>query len=216
MNTVIIAVAAYLIGSVSFAVIVSRAFGLPDPRTYGSGNPGATNVLRSGRKSAAVLTLVGDALKGWAAVWLAARFADAGTAELAMALAGALSVIGHMYPVFHRFEGGKGVATALGVLSGFNAYIALGGISTWIIIAVFFRMSSLASIIAAAFAPFATWMFYGIAHPFFASVAVVAALLIYRHHANIRKILAGTENRFGQKARLTPDEDPRDPSADAR
>ena len=202
MNTVILAAAAYLIGSVSFAVIVSRAFGLPDPRTYGSGNPGATNVLRSGRKSAAVITLLGDAFKGWVAVWLAARFATPGDAALTMALAGALSVIGHMVPVFHRFEGGKGVATALGVLLGFHPYIALGAVGTWIIMVVFFRMSSLASITAAAFAPFATWMFFGFTHPFFASVAVVAVLLIYRHHANIKKILNGTESRLGQKARV--------------
>jgi len=200
MNTVILAVAAYLIGSVSFAVIVSRAFGLPDPRTYGSGNPGASNVLRSGHKSAAVHTLLGDAFKGWFAVWIAARFATPGTAELAMALAGALSVIGHMVPVFHRFQGGKGVATALGVLIGFNLYLGLGALSTWIIIAVFFRMSSLASITAAAFAPFATWMFYGFSHVFFMSVMVVAVLLIYRHHTNIRNILTGKENKFGQKA----------------
>jgi glycerol-3-phosphate acyltransferase PlsY len=202
MNTALLAVAAYLIGSISFAVIVSRAFGLPDPRTYGSGNPGATNVLRSGRKSAAVITLLGDALKGWVAVWLAARYATPGDAELTMALAGALSVIGHMVPVFHRFQGGKGVATALGVLLGYHLYIALGAAGTWIIMVVFFRMSSLASITAAAFAPFATWMFYGFTHPFFASVAVVAVLLIYRHHANIRKILNGTESKLGQKAKV--------------
>ncbi len=202
MNTAFLAVAAYLIGSVSFAVIVSRAFGLPDPRTYGSGNPGATNVLRSGRKSAAVITLLGDTFKGWIAVWLAAHFATPGAAELTVALAGALSVIGHMFPVFHRFQGGKGVATALGVLFGFNLYLGLGAAGTWIIIAVFFRMSSLASITAAAFASFATWMFYGFSHPFFASVTVVALLLIYRHHANIKKILAGTENKFGQKAKI--------------
>ena len=202
MNAALLAVIAYLIGSVSFAVIVSRAFGLPDPRTYGSGNPGATNVLRSGRKSAAVITLFGDAFKGCVAVWLAARFATPDDAVLTMALAGALSVIGHMYPVFHRFEGGKGVATALGVLFGYHPYIALGALGTWIIMVVFFRMSSLASITAAAFAPFATWMFFGFAHPFFASVAVVAVLLIYRHHANIQKILNGTESKLGQKAKI--------------
>jgi glycerol-3-phosphate acyltransferase PlsY len=201
MNTVILAAAAYLIGSVSFAVIVSRAFGMPDPRTYGSGNPGATNVLRSGRKSAAVITLLGDVFKGWIAVWMAARFAPPENAALVMALAGALSILGHMYPVFHRFEGGKGVATALGMLLGFHVYIALGAMSTWIIIALFFRMSSLASITAAAFAPFATWMFYGFAHPFFASVMVVAVLLIYRHQANIKKILSGTESKLGQRAK---------------
>lgn len=200
MNTALLAVAAYLIGSVSFAVIVSRVFGLPDPRTYGSENPGATNVLRSGRKSAAMITLLGDALKGWAPVWLAARYADSGAVELTMALAALLAVIGHMYPVFHRFQGGKGVATALGVLFGIHVYIALGAVGTWLIMVIFFRMSSLASITAAAFAPFATWMFYGFAHPFFASVAVMAVLLIYRHRANIKKILAGTESKLGQKA----------------
>ena len=201
MNTVILAVAAYLIGSVSFAVIVSRVFRLPDPRTYGSGNPGATNVLRSGRKVAAVITLLGDAFKGWIPVWLAARLAAPGDAELTMALAAVLAVIGHMFPAFHRFHGGKGVATALGVLFGFHLYIALGAASAWVIMVGFFRMSSLASITAAAFAPFATWMFYGLSHPFFASVAVIAVLLICRHHANIRKILAGTESRLGAKAK---------------
>lgn len=200
MNTALLAVAAYLIGSVSFAVIVSRVFGLPDPRTYGSENPGATNVLRSGRKSAAMITLLGDALKGWAPVWLAARYADSGAVELTMALAALLAVIGHMYPVFHRFRGGKGVATALGVLFGIHVYIALGAVGTWLIMVIFFRMSSLASITAAAFAPFATWMFFGFAHPFFVSVAVMAVLLIYRHQANIKKILAGTESKLGQKA----------------
>ncbi|MCE9641833.1 MAG: glycerol-3-phosphate 1-O-acyltransferase PlsY [Betaproteobacteria bacterium] len=201
MTTVVLAIAAYLVGSVSFAVIVSRVFRLPDPRTYGSGNPGATNVLRSGNKAAALLTLVGDALKGWLAVWLAQRFAPAGDAGTAMAIAGALSVIGHMYPLFHRFQGGKGVATALGVLFGFSVYLGLGAMSTWLIIAVFFRMSSVASMITALFAPFATWLLFGVTHPFFASVVLLAVLLIYRHRRNIKNILAGTENRFGQKAR---------------
>ncbi len=200
MNTVILAVAAYLIGSVSFAVITSRAFRLPDPRTYGSGNPGATNVLRSGNKAAAVLTLLGDALKGWLPVWLAQHFSSAEAAPLAMAIAGSLAVIGHMVPVFHRFHGGKGVATALGALFGFSVYLGLGAISTWLIILLFFRMSSFASIIAALFAPFAAWLLFGFAHPFFASVVVVAILLIYRHRQNIKNILAGTESKLGQKA----------------
>jgi acyl phosphate:glycerol-3-phosphate acyltransferase len=203
MHTVILAAAAYLIGSVSFAVLMSRVFGLADPRTYGSGNPGATNVLRSGNKAAAVLTLLGDALKGWVAVWLAQHFAPAGAIELTMAVAGAFSVIGHMYPVFHRFQGGKGVATALGALFGFSVYLGLGAISTWLIIALFFRMSSLASIVSALFAPFATWMLFGFAHPFFASVSVVAVLLLYRHRQNIKNILAGTESKIGQKAKPT-------------
>ena len=201
MNTVILAVAAYLMGSVSFAVISSMAFRLPDPRTYGSGNPGATNVLRSGNKAAAILTLLGDALKGWFAVWLAQHFLPPEIATGGMALAGALAVIGHMYPVFHRFQGGKGVATALGVLFGFSVYLGLGAISTWLIIAVFFRISSFAAIIAALFAPFATWMLFGYTHPFFASVLLVAILLIYRHRQNIKNILAGTESRLGQKSK---------------
>lgn len=201
MNTVTLAIAAYLIGSVSFAVIMCRVFQLPDPRTYGSGNPGATNVLRSGHKAAAVLTLLGDGFKGWFAVWLAQHFAPADMAPLAMAIAGALAVIGHMYPIFHRFQGGKGVATALGSLFGFSVYLGLGAISTWLIIAIFFRMSSFASITTALFAPFATWMLFGFSHPFFASVALVAVLLIYRHRQNIKNILAGTERKLGQKAK---------------
>ncbi len=199
MTTVILALAAYLVGSVSFAVLTSLAFRLPDPRSYGSGNPGATNVLRSGNKAAAVLTLLGDAFKGWLAVWLAHYFSPADTAPLAMAVAGAMAVIGHMYPVFHRFQGGKGMATALGALFGFSVYLGLGAISTWLIIAIFFRMSSFASITAALFAPFATWILFGWAHPFFASAMLVAVLLVYRHRQNIKNILAGTESKLGQK-----------------
>ena len=201
MNTVILALAAYLIGSVSFAVIASLAFRLPDPRTYGSGNPGATNVLRSGNKAAAVLTLLGDGFKGWLAVWLAQVFSSADAAPLTMAIAGALAVLGHMYPVFHRFKGGKGVATTLGVLFGLSVYLGLGAISTWLIMAVFFRMSSFASIATALFAPFATWMLFGFAHPFFVSVTLVSVVLIYRHRQNIKNILAGTESKLGQKSK---------------
>ena len=160
------------------------------------------NVLRSGNKVAALLTLLGDALKGWLAVWLAQRFAPAGDAELAMAIAGVSSVIGHMYPLYHRFQGGKGVATALGALFGFSVYLGLGAISTWIIIAAFFRMSSFASMASALFVPFATWMLFGVTHPFFASVVLLAVLLIYRHRQNIKNILAGTESKLGQKASL--------------
>ncbi len=197
MTLIALTLLAYLLGSVSFAVIVSRAFGLPDPRTYGSGNPGATNVLRSGKKAAAVLTLLGDSVKGWLAVWVAQRYAAVDVTELTMAVAGVAVVLGHMWPVFHRFEGGKGVATAFGVLFGFNLYVALGAGATWIIIAVFFRMASLASITAAAFAPFATWLLYNFAHPFFASVFVIAVLLIYRHRSNIRNLAAGKERKIG-------------------
>ena len=139
---------AYLLGSVSFAVVVSRAYRLPDPREYGSGNPGATNVLRSGRKSAAVLTLLGDSAKGWAAVFLAQQWSAEGR-ELAMALAALAVILGHMYPLFHKFKGGKGVATALGVLLGLNWILALGTLTTWITIAVFFRYSSLAALVSA-------------------------------------------------------------------
>ena len=198
MNTVILVTVAYLIGSVSFAVIISRTFRLPDPRTYGSGNPGATNVLRSGRKSAAVLTLLGDSIKGWVAVVLARQFAVPAEIEIAMAAAGVAVVIGHMYPVFHRFQGGKGVATALGVLFGFNVYVALGAAATWIVIAVFFRISSLAAIVASVFVPVAMAVMYNPAHPFFYASLVLAVLLIYRHKANIVKLLAGGESRIGR------------------
>ena len=197
--TALLAFAAYLLGSISFALVASRAFGLADPRTYGSGNPGATNVLRSGNKVAAVVTLLGDALKGCVAVWLAQRFAEPHMTDTTVALAGALAVIGHMYPVFHGFKGGKGVATALGVLFGFSVYLGLGAISTWLIIAFFFRVSSLAAIVAAAFAPFATWMLFSAVHPYFFAVCVVAVLLVMRHRENIRKIFNGTESRIGQK-----------------
>jgi len=198
MNTVILVAVAYFIGSVSFAVIISRTFRLPDPRTYGSGNPGATNVLRSGRKSAAVLTLLGDSIKGWVAVVLARQFAVPAEIEIAAAAAGVAVVIGHMYPVFHRFQGGKGVATALGVLFGFNVYVALGTAATWIVIAVFFRISSLAAIVASVFVPVAMVAMYNPAHPFFAASLVIAVLLIYRHKANIVKLLAGSESRIGR------------------
>jgi len=198
MNTVILVAVAYLIGSVSFAVIISRTFRLPDPRTYGSGNPGATNVLRSGRKSAAVLTLLGDSIKGWVAVVLARQFAVPAEIEIAVAAAGVAVVIGHMYPVFHRFQGGKGVATGLGVLLGFNVYVALGTAATWIVIAVFFRISSLAAIVASVFAPVAMVVMYNPAHPFFAASLAIAVLLVYRHKANIVKLLAGSESRIGR------------------
>src|SRR6478752_3059723 len=141
MNLVASIAIAYLIGSISFAVLVSRAFGLPDPRSYGSGNPGATNVLRTGKKGAAALTLLGDGAKGWLAVVIASRFAEPASSEAAMAAAAVAVVLGHMYPVFFRFQGGKGVATALGVLVALNVYLAAGAIATWAIIAAFFRIS---------------------------------------------------------------------------
>src|SRR5688572_692183 len=150
---------AYLIGSISFAVLVSRAFGLPDPHTYGSGNPGATNVLRTGRKAAAALTFLGDAFKGWFAVVLVHNHV---VAEPIAAAAAAVAVtLGHMYPAFHRFRGGKGVATAMGVLLALDPWLAAGAAATWVIIAVFFRISSLAALVAAAFVPFFAFFLHG-------------------------------------------------------
>jgi acyl phosphate:glycerol-3-phosphate acyltransferase len=199
MSTLISTLLAYVIGSVSFAVIVSRVYGLPDPRGYGSGNPGATNVLRTGKKSAAALTLLGDGLKGWLAVYLAQQFADPGAMETDMALAAVAVTLGHIFPVFFRFAGGKGVSTALGVLIGLNAYVAAGAAVTWIIIAFFFRISSLASLVAALFAPFAALLLYDAAHPFLWSLVVVAALLFWRHRANIQNLVAGRESRIGSR-----------------
>lgn len=198
MVTVTLTLLAYLIGSISFAVVMSRAFGLPDPRTYGSGNPGATNVLRTGKKPAAALTLLGDGAKGWLAVVIAARYAQPDAAEVTMAAAAVAVVVGHMYPVFFGFKGGKGVATALGVLLGLNLYVAIGTIVTWLIIAGFFRLSSLAAIVSALFAVFFTLILYDAAHPYFIGVAIIAALLIWRHKSNIRKLIAGTEGRLGK------------------
>jgi acyl phosphate:glycerol-3-phosphate acyltransferase len=185
---------AYLLGSLSFAVIVSRLVGLPDPRSYGSGNPGATNVLRTGRKSAAVVTLLGDASKGWLAVYAARMMTGSDTAAALAALA---VVAGHMYPVFFRFRGGKGVATALGTLLALNLYLGIGALATWVIIAAFFRISSLAALVSAIFVPFFTLILFNLAHPYFAALSVMALLLVWRHRANIRNLIAGTESRIG-------------------
>lgn len=197
MTALLLAFIAYLIGSISFAVVVSRAFGLPDPRSYGSHNPGATNVLRTGRKPAAVLTLLGDSAKGWVAVVMAARYADSDAVQLTMSAAAFAVVLGHVFPVFFRFQGGKGVSTALGVLIGLDVYVAAGTAATWIIMAVFFRISSLSALVAAAFAPFFTLILYNAAHPFLLGVCAVSALLVWRHKSNIRNLLAGTEGRLG-------------------
>jgi acyl phosphate:glycerol-3-phosphate acyltransferase len=189
----------YLVGSLSFGVIVSKAFRLPDPHTYGSGNPGATNVLRTGNRLAAVLTLLGDGLKGWFAVFLAQRLAwrfgvdDPGIAAVALAV-----FVGHLFPVFFRFKGGKGVATAAGVLFALDWRVGLGTLVTWLVIAFFFRYSSLAALVAAAFAPFATALVLGF-NVYVAAVAAISVLLVWRHAANIRKLFAGTESRIGEK-----------------
>ncbi len=192
-------IAAYLLGSVSFAVVVSRAFGLADPRTYGSKNPGATNVLRSGSKAAAVITLLGDAAKGWLAVWLARHYgALAGIDAWGIALVGVCVFLGHLYPVFFRFKGGKGVATAAGVVLAFNPWLALATGLTWLIIAFFFRYSSLASLVAAVFAAFYSAFVWGFDAQFVA-IVVIAGFVIERHQNNIRNLLAGKERRIGRK-----------------
>jgi acyl phosphate:glycerol-3-phosphate acyltransferase len=191
--------AAYLIGSLSFAVIVSRALGLSDPRSYGSGNPGATNVLRSGNRLAAMLTLALDALKGFVPVWLAGQFGERfGLGDWTLALVGLAAFLGHLWPVFFKFAGGKGVATAAGVLFGLNPWLGLATLATWLIIAFFFRYSSLASIVAAAFAPFYQLLIWG-GGPAALTVSVMGLLLVWRHSANIQKLLKGTESRLGQK-----------------
>ena len=197
--TPVLVVIAYLIGSISFAVVVSRAMGLPDPRSYGSKNPGATNVLRTGKKLPAALTLLGDAAKGWLAVFLTDHFYSTEVpATYKMAAVAVAVVVGHMYPVFHRFQGGKGVSTALGVLLALNVWLAAGAASTWIIIVLFFRISSLAALIAAVSAPVFCYLLYGI-HPYTLAVGVITLLLIWRHRTNIRNLLAGTEGRLGKK-----------------
>ncbi len=199
MYNVIVAALAYLIGSVSFAVVVSGFMGLADPRSYGSGNPGATNVLRSGNKKAAILTLLGDAFKGWLAVWLTAHFGPRfGLGDTAVALAAIAVFLGHLYPVFFRFKGGKGVATAAGVLLAIHPVLGLATALTWLIIAYFFRYSSLAALAAAVFAPIFYVFLFG---PHIVALAVLAmsVLLFWRHRSNIAKLAAGTESRIGGK-----------------
>jgi acyl phosphate:glycerol-3-phosphate acyltransferase len=198
--TTVFVIAAYLIGSLSFAVIVSRAFALPDPHSYGSGNPGATNVLRTGKKLAAALTLAGDTGKGVLAVVLARYFAaDYGVDTTGIALVALAVFLGHLYPVFFGFKGGKGVATALGILCAINLWLGLATLASWLVIVAIFRMVSLASIIAALFAPFYTAWLFGTASALLPGVLAIAALLIHRHKANIQRLLAGTESRIGVK-----------------
>ena len=196
--------AAYLIGSLSFAVIVSRAMGLADPRSYGSGNPGATNVLRSGSKAAAIVTLLLDAAKGWLPVFLVRTVGQKfGLGEGTVALVGLAAFLGHLYPVFFRFQGGKGVATALGVLLAFEPLLALTTLLTFAIIVIFFRYVSLASIVAAVFAPAYYLLGDGVAWTASGyktlALMVMGVLLIWRHRENIRRLLAGTESKLGSK-----------------
>jgi acyl phosphate:glycerol-3-phosphate acyltransferase len=196
---VLAVLAAYLIGSLSFAIIVSRGMGLDDPRSYGSGNPGATNVLRSGNRAAAVLTLAFDALKGYVPVLLALVYGPRfGIGELTVALVGLAAFVGHLWPVFFGFKGGKGVATAVGVLMAFNPWLGAATLLSWLIVAGFFRYSSLASIVAAVFAPFYQLLIWGVA-PVLLAICVMSLLLLWRHQPNMRKLFAGTESRLGAK-----------------
>jgi glycerol-3-phosphate acyltransferase PlsY len=196
LASVLLVVVAYLIGSVSFAVVVSRVFGLPDPRQYGSGNPGATNVLRTGNKAAALLTLAGDGLKGYVAVWLAQRLAPIGMLEWTVAAAALAVFVGHLFPVFHRFAGGKGVATAAGVL--FALHWPLGAALTvvWLAMAFGFKISSLAALTTAVLMPLGMFYVFGPIAATWSTVAI-AALLFWRHRGNIAGLMAGRERRIG-------------------
>ncbi|MCO6504048.1 MAG: glycerol-3-phosphate 1-O-acyltransferase PlsY [Snodgrassella sp.] len=198
MSTFITILGAYLLGSLSFAVIVSRCMGMPDPHSYGSGNPGATNVLRAGRKSAAALTLLGDALKGWIAVWLACRYQITWhLTNHTIAIVAVSVLLGHMWPVFFKFKGGKGVATALGVLLALSWPTALICTAIWLIMAFGFKVSSLAALIATIISPFVAWWF--IPQPsWIISVIVIDFLVLYRHKSNICKLLSGKESKIGQ------------------
>ncbi|GGH55738.1 glycerol-3-phosphate acyltransferase [Comamonas phosphati] len=204
LYSLIAVAAAYLTGSLSFAVIVSRVMGLNDPRTYGSGNPGATNVLRSGSKAAAAVTLLLDAAKGWLPVVLVQWLGPAlGLGEGTVAMVALAAFLGHLYPVFFNFKGGKGVATALGVLLGISGWLGLATALTWIIIAVFFRYSSLAALVASVFAPLYYVLCGGIAWdtetPITAAIVIMAMLLVWRHRENIQRLVAGKESRLGRK-----------------
>lgn len=189
-------VIAYLLGSISFGILVSQAFGLPDPRTVGSGNPGATNVLRSGKKLAALFTLLGDALKGWLPVWFALQ------SDMLMWVVSAVGIavfLGHLFPIYFKFKGGKGVATALGVLLAVSVWLALTAMVTWLVVFVWSRYASLASIVAAMMAPIYAYYFLLPYKDYMFMVFVIAILLIWRHRVNIQKLFAGTESGFGKK-----------------
>ena len=189
-------VVAYLIGSVSFAVVVSKLFSLPDPHSYGSGNPGATNVLRTGNKLAAALTLLGDGAKGWLAVFLAKQFAP--SMDPWMLAAVVLAVfLGHLFPIFHKFEGGKGVATAAGILLALDWRLAAAAFVVWLFFAVVVKVSSVSSLAAAVVAPIAAFYFYG-NHPLAWVFVPIALLLIWRHKGNIQKLLQGRESTIGR------------------
>lgn len=197
LANILVVLAAYLIGSLSFAVIVSKFYGMADPRTYGSGNPGATNVLRSGKKKAAALTLLGDALKGLVAVWLALGLQD--TLDLnngTIAAVAVAALVGHMWPVFFGFKGGKGVATALGVLLGLSWPVALVCAAVWLVMAFGFKVSSLAALVATVISPIAAWLF-GLPGSWILAIVIIAALVLFRHRSNIKNLLEGKEGKIG-------------------
>jgi glycerol-3-phosphate acyltransferase PlsY len=199
MTALLAAVAAYLVGSIPFAVLVSRAMGLPDPRSFGSGNPGATNVLRSGSKAAAILTLAGDALKGWLPVWAAVRLGMDDTVVAVVALA---AFLGHVFSVWLRFKGGKGVATAAGAILALDWRVGAAALMTWVAVVVATRYSSLGSLVAAIVAPAAVYGWRG-AGPLFAATCAMCVVLVWRHEGNIRKLLRGEESRIGDKKAAT-------------
>ena len=200
MLTLGVIVAAYLLGSVSFAVVVSKMFGLPDPHSYGSGNPGATNVLRTGSKAAAAITLVGDGVKGFFAVWIANRLgASWGDASLATAGAALAVYLGHLYPLFHHFAGGKGVSTAAGIVFALSWQLGLALFVIWLIVVLAFRISSLAALVAALALPPLGFYFLGFWPESWALVAITL-LMFWRHRVNIRKLIAGEERRIGEKS----------------
>lgn len=188
-------VGAYLLGSIAFGILVSRLFGLPDPRTVGSGNIGATNVMRSGKKLAAFLTLAGDVFKGWLPVWLALQ---SNMLMWVVAASGLAVFFGHLYPIFYKFRGGKGVATALGVMLGISPTLALAAVVTWLVVFLISRYSSLAALVAALFAPVYAWFLLPY-QLYIGAIAVMSIFLIWRHRSNIQKLLAGTEAGFGKK-----------------
>jgi glycerol-3-phosphate acyltransferase PlsY len=198
METAVTVLLAYCLGSISFAIVVSKLMRLPDPRSYGSKNPGATNVLRTGKTTAAVLTLVGDVGKGWLAVGIA------GVLGGDVPAAGIAVFLGHLYPVFYRFQGGKGVATAAGVLFGFHIALGLAAVATWIAIAALFRYSSLAAVTAALLAPIYAWWIFGLS-AVLAVVAAISLLLVWRHRENISRLVEGRESRLGKKKPTPPD-----------
>lgn len=199
MYTALFIIAAYLLGSISFALVTSRLFGLDDPRTYGSGNPGATNVLRTGNKLAAGLTLLGDAAKGWVAVFLASWLAEPfNISTQGMAVVALAVFIGHLFPIFAKFQGGKGVATGLGVLLGINPMLGGFILLTWLLVAFLTRYSSLSALVSAGLAP----VYYGLmfrVDAFFYAICIISALLIFRHRKNIVNLVSGTETKIGSK-----------------